>query len=117
MKMTVKMVISLEPDTMQVFANGDKDFEFKVHLETGEVTGIEDGDFCVKTSDRCSVMLLQAGRIVGKREADYVPYGFGIGGGDYIEMEVKDSAIVGWNEPSLTYEDFEDDYSWEWFPQ
>lgn len=53
-----------------------------------------------KTRDACNVQVQDAdGDNLLHIDGDYVPYGFGIGGGDYLELtiDVETGKVVGWN--------------------
>ena len=64
---------------------------------------LRDQTVCLKVVDQGSYLLLQPGRrIVAKCEGDYVPSDLGIGGGDYIDLTVKeDGTIKDWESPRL----------------
>ncbi|MNI67733.1 hypothetical protein D3C73_1233800 [compost metagenome] len=53
-----------------------------------------------KTRDACNVQVLDNdGDRIYHIDGDYVPYGFGIGGGDYLELtiDIETGKVVGWN--------------------
>lgn len=53
-----------------------------------------------KTRDAANVQVKdQDGQDILHIDGDYVPYGFGIGGGDYLELtiDVETGMVVGWD--------------------
>ena len=57
---------------------------------------------CGKTSDCCTVQLLDQDGAILKDHDGYVPSGLGIGSGDYIELNVDldTGQILNWKKPS-----------------
>lgn len=53
-----------------------------------------------KTRDAANVQVKdQDGQNILHVDGDYVPYGFGIGGGDYLELtiDVETGTVIGWD--------------------
>jgi hypothetical protein len=53
-----------------------------------------------KTRDAANVQVKsEGGQNILHVDGDYVPYGFGIGGGDYLKLtiDVETGTIVGWD--------------------
>ncbi|MNL53741.1 hypothetical protein D3C87_1770120 [compost metagenome] len=53
-----------------------------------------------KTRDQANVQVTdEDGQDILHVDGDYVPYGFGIGGGDYLELaiDVETGKVVGWD--------------------
>lgn len=55
-----------------------------------------------KCSDCCSFALIDADGNELKETHDYVPYGMGVGGGDYVDLEInfETGQIINWKKPS-----------------
>jgi hypothetical protein len=51
-----------------------------------------------KVSDRCDYQIVDDGSIVIENDG-YVPYGLGVGGGDYLrlEIDIETGTIIGWD--------------------
>lgn len=54
---------------------------------------------CAKCSDMCSFNITDADGDTIYEKNDYAPHDMGIGGGDYIDLEIDIATgkIVGWN--------------------
>jgi len=109
LQITVKLPVTFELTKLVV--NGHDCPRIEVDLDTGAVTGV-DNTICEKVVDRCSCELWAGENLVAYREADYVPYGFGIGGGDYLEFDVEGGFIEDWTQPSPDVDDLADDWTW-----
>jgi hypothetical protein len=69
-----------------------------IDLDTGDVLNWPKGEgriFGMKVCDAGQYELLNAESKVIAERFDYVPYGCGIGGGDYIEMGILPTGKVG----------------------
>jgi hypothetical protein len=71
-----------------------------IEIDTGRIVDWpkgQNGDMCMKVCDCGTYTLLDQGKVVAELGNDYVPSGVGIGGGDYLEMEInKEGMIAGW---------------------
>ena len=109
LKVTVRLPVTFELNKLVVVAHDCPRIE--VDLNTGAVTGVDDNIY-EKVVDRCNCELWAGENLVAHREADYVPYGFGVGGGDYLEFTVENGFIEGWTQPTPDFDDLADDWTW-----
>lgn len=76
----------------------------RVDVDTGQIwhkstetwpAGMQPKRLCMKVCDCGNYELRDVNdEVVARRENDYVPYDVGIGGGDYIEMEIGADGVI-----------------------
>lgn len=73
-------------------------WRIKVNIDTGEIEGWPQGRAAkmdMKVTDGGTYTLLAPdGSVVAKIEEDYVPGSIGIGGSDYIELEITEQGFI-----------------------
>lgn len=76
-----------------------------INIDTGEIDGWpkgQSGRVQMKVTDSGSYFLIDdSGKIVAKRESDYVPHGIIPGEyGDYVDLQINESGIItNWPKP------------------